>query len=571
MRLLPYRFAVLKPLTVAAVLACQAEAADAPPAPISPDKLMEHIKVLSSDAYEGRAPGTPGEAATVRYVTDRFREYGLKPGNPDGSYVQKVPMVGIASQPTVKFDGCAAALQSLESPSDYVATSTQTREQIDVKGSDLVFVGYGVVAPEYGWDDYKDVDVHGKTIVMLINDPQVPDPKDQTKLDDKMFKGKEMTYYGRWTYKYEIAAAKGAAGAIIIHETGPAGYPYFVIMNSWGRENFGIRSADGNAGDVPVRSWLRLDRAKTMLKACGQDYDALKRAAARPDFRPIQLGGTVDFHIKQQVRNVDTLNVVAKLDGDDAKLKNDWVIYSAHWDHLGRNPLMHGNPIYHGAADNASGTAALLELARAYTNDAKAGKKPKRSVLFMATTAEEQGLLGARYYASNPLYPLQRTVADLNIDGINPWGLTHDVAVIGGRNSSMDELLDDAAKAQGRTVIQDSTPELGTFYRADQFEFAKMGVPSLYIKGGDDYIGKPAAFGRQKQAEYIAKDYHQPSDVIKPDWDLRGGAQDMDLLYMVGRRLSDGNELLHFYADSEFRPKQDVLLGTVTGKGSATP
>lgn len=525
---------------------------------IRPAALMEHIKALSSDAFEGRAPGTAGETAAVDYVTGQFKAMGLAPGNPDGSYLQKVPMMGISTQPHLKFGGCAAKLK-LDAPFDYIADSTVAKTHIDTKASDLVFVGYGVVAPEYGWDDYKGVDVRGKTIVMLINDPPVPDPKNPAQLDESMFKGKAMTYYGRWTYKYEIAAQKGAAAAIIIHETIPAAYPYIVLVNSNSRENFTIKAADGHASDVPVRSWIREDHAREMLHDCGLDFAKLKAAALRRDFHPIKLKGTARFTLDQTLREVDSTNVVAKIDGADPARKDEWVIYSAHWDHLGKR----GNEIYHGAADNASGTAALLELAHAYKEAEKAGHKPARSVLFVSTTAEEAGLLGAAYYTANPLYPLNKTVADLNIDGINPYGKTRDLVIVGAGQNNLEDIAHDLAKAQGREIKPEAKPENGGYFRADHFEFVKAGVPSLYLGNGIDYIGQPTGYGLKKMEEYIAHDYHKPSDVIKADWTLEGGAQDMELLYQVGRRLLDGKEYPAFYAKSEFKARQDALLNPV--------
>ena len=543
--------------TLCAALCAPAQAADAGKAkgPIQPAALLEHIKVLSSDAFEGRGVGGVGEAKTVAYLTEQFKSMGLAPGNPDGSYLQKVPMVSITGTPQLSLGGCAAALPALRAPLDYVASSTQAKPLVETNASELVFVGYGVVAPEYGWDDYKDVDVRGKTIVMLINDPQVPDPKDPSKLDDTVFKGRAMSYYGRWTYKYEVAAAKGAAGAIIIHETIPAAYPYVVVMTSFNRESFHLRSADGNAGDVPVRSWMRLEPAQALMKACGQDLDQLKAAALRRDFRPVTLGGTASFKIEQSLRNLDSMNVVAKLDGAKAKRRDEWVVYSAHWDHLGKQ----GDQIYHGAMDNASGTAALLELAHAFSKDAKRGVKTARSLLFVATTAEESGLLGAAWYARNPLYPLEQSVANINIDGINTFGPTRSIAITGAGQSNLDAMLIKAAKAQGRSLSPEARPENGGFFRADQFEFARAGLPGLYMGSGLDYIGKPEGFGLARRDAYTANDYHKPSDVIKPDWDLLGGAQDMDLLYAVGRRLADGSEWPSFAPSSEFKAKQDAL------------
>lgn len=545
-------------LAVAGALCClpmQAADVSGLSGPVRASALLEHTRVLSSDAFEGRGIGSPGEKKTVAYLTEQFKAMGLQPGNPDGTYIQKVPMVGISSKAQLQLGGCSADVK-VQAPMDYVAFSTHVKPRVQTRKSDLVFVGYGVVAPEYGWDDYKDVDVRGKTIVMLINDPAIPDPQDPSKLDERMFKGNAMTYYGRWTYKYEIAAAKGAAAAIIVHETLPAAYPYIVVVTSNSREKFELRHKDGGKKEVPVRSWMRLEKAQEMFQSCGQDFAKLKEAALRKDFRPVTLAGNASFRLDQKLRKVDTMNVAAKLDGVDAQRKNEWLIYSAHWDHLGKQ----GDAIYHGAQDNASGTAALLELANAFSEDAKRGVKPARSVLFLATTAEESGLLGAAWYSRHPLYPLERTVADINIDGINTFGLTRSVAITGAGHTTMDAMVLDAAKAQGRTVSQELRPEYGGFFRADQFEFARAGLPGLYISSGNDYVNKPTEFGQQRRDMYTANDYHKPSDVIKPDWDLSGGAQDMNLLYAVGRRLSDGTEYPEFLSGSEFKSKQDALL-----------
>ncbi|GAB3267448.1 M28 family peptidase [Chitinimonas naiadis] len=525
-----------------------------PQTPIRPEALLAYTQVLSSDAFEGRAPGTAGETATVNYLTEQFKALGLEPGNPDGSYVQKVPLAGISTRTSLSLGGCGKSLQ-LREPVDYVAGSTQLKDKVATADSELVFVGYGIDAPEYGWDDYKGVDVRGKTLLMLIGDPPIPDPKRPGKLDARQFKGPAMTYYGRWTYKYEVAAAKGAAGAIIIHETAPAGYGWFVVMNGWNRERYVVRSADGNAGELAVRSWLRLDHAQSLLKGCGQDFDALKLAALRRDFRPIVLGGQASFTLEQTLRELESQNVVAKLGGNDPQRKDEWLVYSAHWDHLGRS----GDQIYHGAADNALGVAGLLELARAYQDAAKAGKRPGRSLLFLAPTAEESGLLGARYYVQHPLYPLAQTVADINMDIVNSFGPTRDIGVVGLGQSDMDDRLRRAAAPWRRKVVEEAAPQNGMYYRADHFEFARVGIPVLYTNAGVDYIGKPAAFGKQKAEAYIANDYHKPSDVVKPDWDLRGAAQDLGLLYQVGRELVDGKDYPRFAGDSEFKARQDAL------------
>ena len=543
------------------VLAAAAFAADWPPQAasnaITADELMKHIKVLASDEFEGRAPGSKGEELSVKYITEQFKALGLKPGNPNGSYTQEVPLAGITSSPSASFVIDGQQPMQLKYPDDYVASSARLQSDIKVQNSDVVFVGYGIVAPEYGWDDYKGVDVRGKTILMLINDPPIPDPNDPAKLEEKMFKGKAMTYYGRWTYKYEIAAEKGAAAAVIIHETEPAAYPYSVVKTSWSKENFEINAPDKNMGAVQVRSWITLDVAKKLLGDSGQDFDALKKSAISKDFKPVAINAKANFNIKQQVRGFMSHNVLGRLDGSDPKLRDEWVIYSAHWDHLGRHPELQGDQIFNGALDNASGVATILDIAKAFTQLKPA---PKRSTLFMATTAEEAGLLGAKYYSEHPLYPLNKTLADINVDGVNPSGKSRDVEDVSFGNSSLDDILVDAAKAQGRVVNPNSEPEKGTFYRADNFEFSKVGVPSLYIKRGIEVIGKPPGYGEQKRDEYTAHDYHQVSDEIKPDWDLSGAAQDAQLLFDVGYAVANDNVFPDWKPGNEFKAKRDMMM-----------
>jgi len=525
-------------------------------ASITSDGILKHIRVLSSDQFEGRLPGSQGEELTINYLTEQFRALGLEPGNPDGTYVQKVPLVGHKSEVRASLiaNGRPLALTPLE---DFVAISRRLTPEVEVDNSDVVFVGYGVVAPEYGWDDYKDVDVKGKTIIMLINDPPVPDPADPTKLDEKMFKGRAMTYYGRWTYKYEIAASKGAAAAVIVHETGPAGYPWAVVRTGWGGENFDIDAPDKNMGKVAVESWITLEKAKQLFAACGKSFDELKKAAVRKDFRPVPLDARASFRLHNTLRRIQSRNVIAKLEGGDPKLKYEYVIYTAHWDHLGRDESLTGDQIYNGAIDNASGTASLLEIARAFT---RLRKKPRRTILFAALTAEEQGLLGAKYYTENPLYPLKKTLANINIDGINQWGRTRDIVVIGLGNSTLDDIAREVAARQGRVIKPDAEPEKGYFYRADHFEFARQGVPALYTDSGTEYIDKPAGYGEQKRKEFTANDYHKPSDEIKPDWDLSGAVEDVRLLFEVGFRVAQQPEWPVWKPGAEFQAKREAML-----------
>lgn len=516
-------------------------------ASITTNDLLKHIQVLSSDEFEGREPGSPGEQRTLDYLLKQFKDMGLKPGNPDGSYFQNVQLVGITGEPSASLAAGDKALE-IFLPRDLVIWSRRLQPEIKVQDTEVVFVGYGIVAPEYQWDDFKGVDVRGKTIVMLVSDPPIPDPNDPSKLDEKMFKGKGMTYYGRWTYKYEIATKKGAAAAIIVHETGPAGYPWAVVVGSNTRENMELKSASGNMDRVAIEGWMTQDTATKLCAGAGEDYTALKQRALKRDFRPVKLNAKASFKVANKWREIASRNVVAKMEGSDAKLKNDVIVYTAHWDHLGRNPNLQGDQIYNGALDNASGTAALLELAQAFTK-----APPKRTVLFLSVTAEEKGLLGAKYYATHPLYPLERTMANINIDGVNVWGRTRDVGLVGVGQSALEDILRKFVEAEGRHLLPEAEPEKGYYYRSDHFEFAKVGVPALYTDEGIDYVGKPKDFGKQKRAEYIEKDYHKVSDEIKPGWDLSGAVDDIRLLFQVGNAVAQGEETPDWKEGSEFK------------------
>jgi Zn-dependent M28 family amino/carboxypeptidase len=554
------------PLLVLAVTACAEEPEpvvdDAPLEGIEPAlaritaaDLLAHINVLAHDSLEGRAPATPGEERTVRYLSERFQAFGLEPGNPDGTFVQNVPMVGITSNVTASLR-LAGAPVTLTGPTDYIASTLRAEPEVRVTDSDLVFVGYGVVAPEYGWDDFKGVDVRGKTIVMLVNDPPVPSAADSTALDTTLFRGRAMTLYGRWTYKYQVAAEKGAAAALIIHETGPAGYPFEVLSAGWGRETFDVRAPLGSTPPVPVQGWLTEPAARRILSAAGQDFDQLKAAARSRDFRPVPLNGTASFTIRNQLREVQSKNVIAKLTGSE--LPDEYIIYTAHWDHLGRDTTRAGDQVFNGALDNATGTAAMLEIAKAFAQNQP---RPKRSILFLAVTAEEKGLLGAKYYAENPLYPLTKTLANINMDGMNQWGRTSDLGVIGLGNSTLDDVLVKAVAPRGRTLTPDAEPEKGFYYRSDHFEFAKQGVPALYIKGGMQYIGKPTDFGKQKREEYTANDYHKPTDEVKSDWDLSGAVEDAQILLEVGYRVAQSETWPEWKPGTEFRAIREQMLG----------
>jgi len=552
--LAPLLFAIMS--VAAADLSAEA-LAKADPVPVfSAANILARTKILASDDFEGRAPGSAGEEKTVAYLISEFKRIGLQPGNPDGTYVQNVPLVGITSTPTLSFtlDGRTLPMENIN---DFVGPSSRLVPRVEAKDSDVVFVGYGVVAPEFNWDDYKGLDVRGKTVVMLVNDPPVT--KADGTLDDSMFKGKAMTYYGRWTYKYEIAAAKGAVACLIVHETGPAAYPFAVVIGSRSRENFEISTPDRNAGNVAMEGWLTLDATRRLFTASGRDFDAAKAAAGRRDFQPVALGAKASFTIDNTLRNVASQNVAALLPGSDPKLRHEYVIYTAHWDHLGRNPQLPGDQIFNGADDNASGVAQFVEIAQGFAN-LPADRRPKRSILFLSVTAEEKGLLGSRYYAQDPLYPLQQTLANINIDGANYQGRTRDIIVMGYGASTLDDLADEAARAQGRVVKPDPSPEKGRYYRSDHFELAKVGVPAFYAKRGQSHLGRPEDFGPKFEAEFDLKDYHKVTDEVRPDWTFEGGAQDAEFLLQVGLAVANGDTWPEWKPGNEFKARRDAML-----------
>jgi len=524
---------------------------------VDPAAILEMTRKMSSDEFQGRAPGTAGEDATVAYLETRFKELGLAPGNPDGTYIQRVPLVGItgaeAKPLTITKRGETGTLKWRD---EVVAWSRHVAGGASIDQSEVVFAGYGVEAPEYGWDDFKGTDVKGKTIVVLVNDPPVPDPADSAKLDPKVFGGSAMTYYGRWTYKFEEGARKGAAAVLIVHETLPAGYPFSVVQGNL-NEKFDLVAPDQNMGKANIEGWITLDAARKLFEMGGQDFDALKKQAVGKDFKPVALGLKASMGIRNKLRTIDSRNVVAKLEGGDPALKHEFVVYTAHWDHLGVGQPVNGDKIYNGALDNASGVATVLEIARALK---QAQPRPKRSFLFLMVTAEEKGLIGSEYYSLNPLYPLAKTAADINIDTINQWGKTKDISVIGLGASDLDDYLRQAAQEQGRTIRADPEPEKGSYYRSDHFNFAKQGVPALDPNAGVDYIGKAAEWGKAKRDEYTDKDYHAPSDEVKADWDLSGAAEDAQLLLAVGYRVANADKLPEWKPGSEFKAKRDAMF-----------
>ena len=506
---------------------------------ISADTLLAATTTLASDEYEGRAPGSEGEEKTVAFLTERFSALGLTPGNPDGTWVQDVPLVGITPLPgdelVVTADGES---RTLEPGDDYVAATRRVVEEVEVSDAEFVFVGYGARAPEYGWDDFGDTDLSGRILLFLVNDPPIADA----------FGGPAMTYYGRWTYKHEMAAELGAAGSLVIHETGPAGYPWEVVGSTPWAESFDLVAADRNLGRAAFEGWVQRATAEALFEMAGLDFEEAKRRAADRAFTPVPLGVNGSLRVRNELRRIDSQNVVAKIEGREAP--DEVVVYVAHWDHMGVDPTLDGDRIFNGAADNATGTAGLVEIARAFV---QAPEPPRRSVLFLAVTAEEQGLLGSRHYAENPLYPAAQTVAALNMDVLNQWGRTRDVTIVGMGQSELDDVAAEVAARLGRTLAPDPEPEKGFYYRSDHFSFARAGIPAFYADPGVEYLDKPEGYGIEKRTEYTANDYHKVSDEVKPDWDLSGAIEDLTFLYHMGARLAAGGEWPAWSETSEFR------------------
>jgi Zn-dependent M28 family amino/carboxypeptidase len=523
-------------------------------AAITAEGLLRDISELASDRFQGRAVATPGEDSTVSYLARRFREMGLAPGMPDGSYLQRVPLIGTTSrvEATVRAGGTALNWRQLE---EMVTWSHRPDTLVSVAPSDIVFVGYGVVAPELGWDDFKSVDVRGKTVVMLIGDPPVPDPRDTTKLDPNAFRGPAMTYYGRWTYKFDVAAERGAAAVLLVHQTGPAGYPWSVVQGNV-RERFEV---EGGPQHSPVEGWIQLETARALFAAGGQDFAALERAARTREFRPVAIGGTAGFRVRNAVRRVQSRNVVARIEGSDPAVRDEAVLFTSHWDSFGIGRPVDGDSIYNGALDDASGVAWMLSVAGAYR---AMNPAPRRTLVFVSFTAEEQGLLGARWYASHPIVPLDKTLADINMDAMNPWGRTRSIVSLGHGQSSLEDMLARHAARQGRTVVPDPEPEKGYFYRADHLELARGGVPALsFLFPGTDYVNPDPGYGERVRGAYIRDDYHKPSDEVKPDWDMAGIVDDTRLLFGVGLEVANGDTWPTWSPGSEFRARRPTPPG----------
>ncbi len=528
--------------------ATDAAVADALAAITAPN-LESAIRVLAADSLEGRLPSTPGEEKTLRFLRAEFERLGLEPGNGD-SWFQEVPLVSIAADPEMelRIEG-GGKTTVFEFGHQFVAVSPNPVEVATLDASEIVFVGYGIVAPEYGWNDYAAVDPRGKTVVILVNDPGYRTG------DAQLFTGTAMTYYGRWTYKYEEAARQGASGAIVVHETGAAGYPWEVVQNGWSGPQFALAREGEGTPRLEVEGWVSLDAARDLFRQAVLEFDTLAAKAQRPGFEAVPLGLTASVQLRNDVAYSNSKNLLALLPGAD--LANEVIVYTAHWDHLGRDTTLSGDQVYNGARDNAAGTAALLEIARAF----KALEvPPRRSVLFLAVTAEEQGLLGSKHYATHPVYPLAQTVAALNIDAPNTWGETRNITIVGYGNSELDDYLRSAAAARGRVVTPDPEPEKGLFYRSDHFSFAKQGVPALYAKPGTEHPEYGEEWGMARLQEYTAERYHKPGDELDPSWDLSGLVKDLRLLFLVGYRLSTEPVFPNWVEGNEFRARRDSML-----------
>jgi Zn-dependent M28 family amino/carboxypeptidase len=506
--------------------------ADRPGTPdIRAGNISAHVNFLAHDLLEGRAPGHRGGDLAAKYIATQFRLAGLKPANGD-SYFQQVPMVGITVDPSVRLrlSGDGGEAGGLAYREDFVAVAGVEQERIALADKELVFVGYGITAPEVPWDDYKGVDVKGKVLLMLVNDPPSDDPE--------FFGGKALTYYGRWTYKYEEAARQGAAGAILIHNTEMAGYPWSVVQTSWSGEQFGLPATEPSS--LLVQAWVQQHHADQWFQRIGLSFEKALELAARPEFQPIDMNLWVSTELNSTMRQIESPNVVALLEGTDPELKDEVVIITTHYDHLGVDPSLEGNNIFNGALDNASGTAGMLELARVMAADTV---QPKRSILFAAVTAEEQGLLGSKYYAENPIFPLYRTAANVNIDAINVWGRTKNIIDMGAERSTIEEITRQVAREMGVELSPDPSPEKGSFFRSDQFSLVKVGVPAVYIRYGLKFEGKPEGWGEEMDQEYTARHYHQPTDEVRDDWTYEGSVQMMEFVYRTLHYLANQRDM----------------------------
>ena len=521
---------------------------DNAPNRISAQEIDAHLRFLASDLLEGRAPATRGGRIAEEYIATELQAFGVKPGVGDSSYFQRVPIDVVKADPaTIHVVASGKANANLRFTDDVVVWPGSATDASSARG-ELVFVGYGAVAPEYKWDDFKNTDVRGKILLVLVNDPPAPAS------EPNLFGGKAMTYYGRWTYKYEEAERRGAAGVLIVHTTGPAGYPWHVVVNSNSTEHRLLPRDPAAPPPIGVRGWITDSAATALLAQAGLNMTQLRRQAESRDFRPVSTGIIIDASMKNSMQHMSANNIVGVVRGIDPKVRDEYVAYSAHWDHFGIGPVVNGDSIYNGAVDNASGVATVLAIAHA----AAEGVKPRRSQLFILVTAEESGLLGSAYFGQHPTVPASKIIAALNMDVVNVNGRVRDLNVMGDNKSSLGPTLARMVRAQGIRLSPDAHPEAGHFYRSDHFSFAKVGIPSVSIGPGVDYVGRPAGWGQKQAEDWTAHNYHQPSDEYRSDWDLSGAAQLGDIVYRLGVELGNAQSVPVWNADAEFKAMRDA-------------
>jgi Zn-dependent M28 family amino/carboxypeptidase len=530
-------------LTVIAIAACAAPTSQDATATMSVNEIRANLKFLSSDLLEGRAPATRGGELAEQFIATQLASYGVQPGM-DGSYFQKVPIDIVTAKPaTIRVTASGKAHASLHSTNDVVVWAGSATPTSHAHG-EMVFIGYGAKAPEYKWDDFKGMDLKGKILLVLVNDPPAPSS------EPTLFGGKAMTYYGRWTYKFEEAERQGAAGMLVLHTTYEAGYPWQVVVSSNSTEHRMLPRPDDAPPPIAVRGWIQHDVAANLLKQAGFDLATLVKQADSRDFRPVPTGITMDMSFTNDVAHLSANNVVGLVRGSDSTLASQYVVYSAHHDHFGIGPAVNGDSIYNGAYDNASGVAAVLAIAHAAARETV---KPKRSRMFVFVTAEEAGLLGSEYFGEHPPVPARDIIADLNIDEANPEGPTRDLFVMGDNKSSLGPDIAAMIKPDSMRLSPDEHPEAGYYYRSDHFSFARVGIPSTTIGAGTDYVGKPAGWGKAHDEDFVNNRYHQPSDEYNPDWPLTGTAQLADIGYRFGVQLANAATIPTWNEDAEFR------------------
>ena len=517
---------------------------------ITADELKTKISVLASDDFRGRAPSTIGEEKTIAYLAEQFKQAGLKPAN-NGSFFQEVSLIKLTADKSMMLDiNGGKSKVSLKYSDDFIGSTPKVTDFIKIDNSDIVFVGYGINSPENNWNDYAGLDVKGKTVLMLVNDPGYATS------DSTLFTGKAMTYFGRWTYKYEEAAREGAKAAIIIHETGAAGYPWEVVQNSWSGPQFYLEGNDISKSDLQFKAWVTTEAAKSIFESAGLDYNQLTLAATKRGFKSVDMNLKASVQFKNKAEHTKSNNVAAVWPGTDRS--EEYIIYTAHWDHFGVNSAFKEDSIFNGAVDNATGTAALIEIARAFT---RLPEKQNRSILFLSVTCEEQGLLGSEFYVQHPLFPLAKTVGVINMDALNIFGKTKDMTIVGFGNSQLDNYAVAVLKKYGRYASPDPAPEKGGYFRSDHFSFAKAGVPSLYLSDGVDNVEHGKEWGLARSEKWIMENYHKPSDNYEPDkWNFDGMIEDIRVYFEVGYDLSTSKEFPEWNPGFPFKPLRDKMM-----------